>query len=104
MENLHIVLQCVLMLAWVITVIRVFLNRKVLTLDLLGLSLVSSVLMLYIISTNLTIYDYDDRVIWNRPEWYVFDGVVALLINKVVNIAKKINSTLKCFTTKKSRR
>lgn len=100
MENLHIALQCAMILTWVITAIRVVLNRKVLTLDLLGLSLVASVLMLYIVTTNLTFDIYEDAVVWNRPEWYFFDLVSALIINKVVNIAKKINKTLNCFANK----
>ena len=100
MENLHIVLQCAIILIWVVTAIRVVLNRKVLTLDLLGLSLVSSVLMLYIVTTNLTLRDYGDRIVWNRPEWYFFDVITALIINKVVNVAKKINKTLNCFANK----
>ena len=101
MENFNIILQYSLLLIWGITVIRLIKNRKVLTLDLLGLSLVASVLMIYIVSTNLTIYDYSDTVIWNRFEWYFFDIITALIVNKTINVALKINTTLNCFANKK---
>ena len=100
MENLHIVLQYLLLLIWIVTTVRLIINRKVLTLDLLGLSLVASMLMIYIISTNLTLYNHTDTVIWNRFEWYFFDVITALIVNKTINIALEINKTLNCFANK----
>ena len=100
MENLHIVLQYLLLLIWIVTTARLIINRKVLTLDLLSLSLAASVLMIYIISTNLTLYNHTDTVIWNRFEWYFFDVVTALTVNKTINTALKINKTLNCFANK----
>ena len=99
---IHIAMQIILICTWVYTIANIIKSGRYLPLGLFGLLLVTGVVMIYIISTNLLHFEREDLVVWRRIEWYIFDFTVAFLINNVLSIAKKINTILVKFKINKT--
>ena len=95
---INIILQYVLLTIWIFASYKIVTHRKELPLNLFGLLLVTDILMIYIITTNITLDEYQDVLQGTRIEWFLFDFLVAIIVLKVVNISRKINRTLKTFT------
>ena len=95
-----LILHYFLLGLWIYTGYKTISHRKVLPLNLFGLVLIINIIMVYIITTDITIEEYALLQNKARIEWFIFDTLVAILILKVINIARKINKTLKCFTYK----
>ena len=95
-----LILQYILLGVWLFTGYQTVTYRKVLPLNLFGIMLILNVIMIYIITTNLTIDEYFNILDGTRIEWFVVDFLVAIIVLKVINISRRINKTLKCFTYK----
>ena len=98
---INIIFQYVLLALWGFTSYKTVVHRKELPLNLFGLLLVTDILMIYIVSTNLTFTEYTESLIGNRYEWFIFDALVSIIILKIINISRKINHTLLCFSYNK---
>lgn len=100
---IHIGLQLLLLAIWLFTIYNTVAHRKTLPLNIFGMMLTASVLMVYIISSNLILFDLNsDTIVWNRFEWYGFDIVTAIILNKVVCVSKRINKYLNWFAKGKN--
>lgn len=99
---IHYLLQFVLISVWLFTLYNVVRSKKSLPLRLYSTLLILCVLMMYIVTTNLTVFnEQTDTIIWNRLEWYVFDIMVSYLINQITCKSRQINNYLNWFANKK---
>lgn len=95
MNDLHLLLQSILTIIWLFVVHNLILSRKCLPLNLFGVMITSSVLMLYVVVTGtISFYYFESDPIWDRWQWYVVDGLFAIVFNKVINISKKFNNII----------
>lgn len=98
MVELHLALQYLLIIIWGFVLVNLIQGRRVIPLNILGVMLPSTALMLYIIITNMLINEYRDDIERHRWEWYAVDILIAIVFNKVINTAKKVNKVLDCMS------
>ena len=100
---IHIILQIIIAMVWVYVVINTIYHRRSIPLNLFGLILVAAVLMLYTVSTNLTFYGTTlETMKMTRFEWYFFDLIVALIINKSVGKCNSFDKFLSMVFKKRN--
>lgn len=101
MMEIHLVLQNTLLILWSYIVYLLITNKKQMPLNIFGVMLCSSALMIYVVSTGM-ITDYSrHETVWARWEWYAVDYLFALVYIKVINMARKIDIMLNLFSNKK---
>lgn len=99
---IHLILQIIIGLTWVYVTINAIYHRRKLPLHLFGFILAAAVTMLYIVTTNLTYFGTAIEIIkWTRYEWYVFDLLTALIINKAVGKCRSVDKITSWFFKKR---
>ena len=99
--EIHLILQNLLLIVWAYVIYLLIGNKQQMSLNIFGVMLASSILMIYMVASGMFAEFVNDGNIWNRWEWYVVDFLFALTYVKVINMARKINIMLNLFSKKK---
>lgn len=101
--TLHLILQITMVVLWGYTIFNTIKFRKSIPVNLFGTILTAEVLVIYIITTNLSLFSFmSDNIVWNRYEWYAFDFIVPIIINQILFIGNKLNKYLNWFAKSKN--
>lgn len=95
MIEIQLFLQYLLVLIWVFTTWNILQSKKSIPLNLFGVMLISSILMICVTVSDIL---YDREVPWDRFAWYVGYILIAVTFNKVTNIARKVTYSIRCVS------
>lgn len=103
MEDLHFILHLILFIIWIYIGYLLLKNKKRIPINLFGLMLVSVVMIIYIIGTDIVFESYWTHVEGTRWEWYIADILISIIYIKVINISSKMNKVFNCMSKVKTK-
>lgn len=97
MENLHFVLQLLILILWMYVGYSVIINKRFLPINILGLLLLSSILLVYYIIADIAMNLSYGEVRWRRWEWYGAKTLLGIAVLKIINKAKDLSLLVEKF-------
>ena len=101
MENLHFVLQLLILILWMYIGYSIIMNKRFLPINILGLLLLSSILLVYYMIADIAMNLSYGEVRWRRWEWYVAKTLLGIAVIKIINKAKELNLLVERFCNSK---